>query len=62
VSAGRDGAPVTDGPFAEAREFLAGFWMVDVDRPGRAYEIAAQGSAAPGPGGIPLDMAIECGG
>jgi hypothetical protein len=59
VRAGKDGRPVTDGPFAEAKEFLAGFWIVDVDRPERAYEIAARASAAPGPGGAPLDMPIE---
>jgi hypothetical protein len=40
---------VTDGPFAEAKEFLAGYWIVDVERPQRAYEIAARASAAPGP-------------
>ena len=50
---------MTDGPFPEAKEFLAGFWIVDVDRPERAYEIAAQASAAPGPGGAPLRMPIE---
>jgi hypothetical protein len=59
VRAGKDGAPVTDGPFAEAKEFLAGFWIVDVDRPERAYELAARASAAPGPGGAPLNMPIE---
>lgn len=59
VRAGKDGAPVTDGPFPEAKEFLAGFWIVDVDSPERAYEIAARASAAPGPGGIPLNMPIE---
>ena len=59
VRAGKDGAPVTDGPFPEAKEFLAGYWIVDVDRPERAYEIAARASAAPGPGGAPLNMPIE---
>jgi len=59
VRAGKDGRPVTDGPFAEAKEFLAGYWIVEVDRPERAYEIAAKASAAPGPGGAPLDMPIE---
>lgn len=59
VRAGKDGAPVTDGPFAEAKEFLAGYWIVDVDRPERAYELAARASAAPGPGGVPLNMPIE---
>lgn len=59
VRAGNDGAPVTDGPFAEAKEFLAGFWIVEVDSPERAYQIAARASAAPGPGGAPLNMPIE---
>jgi hypothetical protein len=60
VRAGKNGTPaVTDGPFPEAKEFLAGFWIVDVDRPERAYEIAAQASAAPGPGGRPLIIPIE---
>jgi len=60
VRAGRNGAPeVTDGPFPEAKEFLAGYWIVDVESPQRAYEIAAQASAAPGPGGAPLNMPIE---
>ncbi|WP_437328940.1 YciI family protein [Sorangium sp. So ce381] len=59
VRAGKDGRPITDGVFPEAKEFLAGFWMVDVASPERAYELAAQASAAPGPGGEPLNMAIE---
>jgi hypothetical protein len=60
VRAGKNGAPeVTDGPFAEAKEFLAGYWIVDVDTPERAYAIAAEASAAPGPGGKPINMAIE---
>jgi hypothetical protein len=60
VRAGKDGAPVvSDGPFAESKEFLAGFWIVDVDRTERAYEIAAKASAAPGPGGTPLGIPIE---
>src|SRR5690606_28143823 len=59
VRAGRNGEPVTDGPFAESKEFLAGYWIVDVVSPQRAYEIAARASAAPGPGGTPLNMAIE---
>jgi hypothetical protein len=59
VRAGKDGAPVTDGPFPESKEFLAGFWIVDVESPERAYELAARASAAPGPGGAPLNMPIE---
>ena len=60
VRAGKNGTPeVTDGPFAEAKEFLAGYWIVDVDTPERAYAIAGEASAAPGPGGKPMNMAIE---
>jgi hypothetical protein len=60
VRAGKTGTPeVTDGPFAEAKEFLAGYWIVDVENPDRAYQIAARASAAPGPGGVPLNMPIE---
>jgi hypothetical protein len=60
VRAGKDGAPaVTDGPFAESKEFLAGYWIVEVDRPERAYEIAAKASSAPGPNGAPLILPIE---
>jgi hypothetical protein len=59
VRAGKDGTPVTDGVFPEGKEFLAGYWLVDVDTPERAYEIAARASAAPGPGGVPLNMPIE---
>ena len=60
VRAGANGAPiVSDGPFPESKEFLAGYWIVEVDRPERAHEIAAKASAAPGPGGAPLNMAIE---
>jgi hypothetical protein len=55
----KDGAPATDGVFPEAKEFLAGFWIVDVDRTDRAYEIAAKVSAAPGPGGAPLFIPVE---
>lgn len=60
VRAGNDGAPVvTEGPFAETKEFLAGFWIVDLDSDERAVELAAEISAAPGPGGRPLGMPIE---
>jgi hypothetical protein len=59
VRADRDGKPITDGVFPESKEFLAGYWIVDVDRPERAYEIAGQASAAPGSDGAPLNMAIE---
>jgi hypothetical protein len=60
VRAGKGGTPeVTDGPFAEAKEFLAGFWIVDCESTERAYEIAARASAAPGKGGSPMNMPIE---
>ena len=59
VRAGKDGAPITDGVFPEGKEFLAGYWIVDVDTPEQAYAIAARASAAPGPGGTPLNMPIE---
>jgi hypothetical protein len=59
VRAGQDGKPITDGVFPETKEFLVGYWIVDVDSPERAYAIAARASAAPGPGGKPLNMPIE---
>jgi hypothetical protein len=59
VRAGKDGMPITDGVFPEGKEFLAGYWIVDVDTAERAYAIAARASAAPGPGGVPLNMPIE---
>jgi hypothetical protein len=51
VRAASDGTPVTDGVFPEAKEFLMGYWIVDVESPEEAYRIAARVSAAPGPGG-----------
>jgi len=60
VKARKSGVPVvTDGPFPETKEFRAGFWIVDVETPARAIEIAAQASAAPGPGGQPMGIPIE---
>jgi hypothetical protein len=59
VRAGKNGQPITDGVFPETKEFLAGYWIVDVETPERAYAIAAEASAAPGPGGAPLNMGIE---
>jgi hypothetical protein len=59
VRAGNDGRPITDGIFPEAKEFLAGYWIVDVESAERAYQIAAEASAAPGRGGKPLNMDIE---
>ncbi len=59
VRAGKEGEPVTDGVFPESKEFLAGYWIVDVETPEQAYQIAARASAAPGPGGKPFNMPIE---
>jgi hypothetical protein len=50
---------ITDGPFAESKEFLAGYWIVHVESPEQAYAIAARISAAPGPGGKPLYIPVE---
>ena len=59
VRAGKDGQPITDGVFPESKEFLAGYWIVDVESPEQAYAIAARASTAPGPGGAPSNMPIE---
>ncbi len=54
------GAPVvTDGPFPESKELLAGYRMVDVESQERAIEIAATCSAAPGLGGVAIQQPIE---
>lgn len=50
---------VTDGPFAESKEFIAGFWIVEVTSADEAYAIAAKISMCPGPGAKPLHMPIE---
>jgi hypothetical protein len=60
VHAGPDGeAVVTDGPFPEAKEVLAGYWLVEVAGEARAIEIAARISACPGPGGQPLNQPVQ---
>ena len=59
VTAGKDGLPITDGVFPESKEFLLGYWMVDVETPERAYEIAAKLSAGPAPEGSRTTMPIE---
>jgi hypothetical protein len=60
VKANDDGSPsVTDGPFAESKEFIAGFWIIDVKDEVEAYKFAARVSACPGPGGKPLNQAVE---
>lgn len=60
VTANDDGSPsVTDGPFAESKEFIAGFWIIDAADADDAYRMAARVSACPGPGGKPLNMPVE---
>ena len=59
VRGDQDGKPITDGVFPESKEFLAGYWIVDVESPERAHAIAAEASMAPGPGGKPLHLGIE---
>lgn len=50
---------VSDGPYPESAELLAGYQLVDVVDEDRAVEIAAQVAAAPGPGGKPINNRIE---
>jgi hypothetical protein len=59
VSDGASAPVVTDGPFPESKELLAGYRLVDVETAERAIEIAAQASAAPGPNGVPIRQPIE---
>jgi hypothetical protein len=59
VRAGKNGEPVTDGVFPESKEFLAGYWIIDVENAEEACKIAARASAAPAPAGTPDTMPIE---
>jgi len=59
VSDGTSAPVITDGPFPESKELLAGYRIVDVDTPERAVEIAARISAAPGANRAPIRHAIE---
>jgi hypothetical protein len=59
VTAGSDGQPVTDGPFAETKDLIAGWMVVDVDSEERAYQLAAELSLAPGAGGLPIHEWLE---
>ena len=51
--------PVTDGPFAETKDLIAGWTVIDVDSHERALELAAELSAAPGAGGKPIHEWLE---
>ena len=59
VRAGKDGEPITDGVFPESKEFLAGYWIIEVESPEQAYALAGRASTAPGPNGAPFNMPIE---
>lgn len=52
-------AAIAAGPFADDREFLIGFWVVECVSDERAYAIAARASSSPGPGGVPTGVPIE---
>jgi hypothetical protein len=51
--------PVTDGPFAETKDLIAGWYVIDVDNYDRAVELAGELSAAPGAGGKPIHEWLE---
>lgn len=59
VRMGADGRPATDGVFPESKEFLAGFWIVEVPDAARAYAIAAEVSTAPAAEGKPLEVEVR---
>ncbi|GAA2503398.1 YciI family protein [Winogradskya humida] len=56
---GEDRPPVTDGPFAETKDLIAGWMIIDVDSENRAIELAGELSAAPGAGGRPIHEWLE---
>jgi hypothetical protein len=59
VTAAADGSPVvSDAPYGETKEVLAGYWIVDVERPERAYEIAARAHRCPVPEGSPASAPL----
>jgi hypothetical protein len=58
-SDGEGRPPVTDGPFAETKDLIAGWMVIDVDSWDRAVELAGQLSAAPGAGGEPIHEWLE---
>jgi len=59
VSDGISAPVITDGPYPESKELLAGYRLLDVESTARAIEVAARASAAPGPGGVPIRQPIE---
>ena len=59
VRAGSDGTPITDGIFPESKEFLMGYFIVDVESAEHAHKIAARLSVAPAPEGTKERMPVE---
>jgi hypothetical protein len=59
VADGVSAPVITDGPYPEFKELLAGYRMIDVESTERALEIAARASAAPGANGVPIRQRIE---
>jgi hypothetical protein len=59
VRAGSKGEPITDGVFPESKEFLAGYWIIDVEGPEQAYGIAARLSQGRGTEGRTGSMSVE---
>ena len=59
VRAGSKGEPITDGVFPESKEFLAGYWIIDVESPDQAFAIAARLSQGPGLGVKAGAMPVE---
>src|SRR5258708_9344372 len=59
VSDGISAPVITDGPFPESKELLAGYRLLDVETAARAIAVAAQASAAPGPRGVPVRPTVE---
>jgi hypothetical protein len=51
--------PITDGPFAETKDLIAGWMIIDVDDEARAIELAGELSSAPGAGGAPIHEWLE---
>ena len=58
-SGGEGQPPVVDGPFAETKDLIAGWYVIDVDSYERAIELAGELSAAPGAGGKPIHEWLE---
>ena len=58
-SDGEGRPPVTDGPFAETKDLIAGWMIIDVETYERALELAGELSAAPGAGGKPVQEWLE---